>query len=78
MAVDPDKIDQLVGQLSYLTERLEHLELKRRGDAVKPTQRGVADEGPVASGKAMGYAPVEPHQAGFAPEPRADAARRKR
>jgi hypothetical protein len=118
MPLDPAKIDQLVGQLSYLTERLEHMELKTRGDAVNPTQRGVADsplpkdnrpDAPYASpgggnkapapgtslknfraqqaaqaakgakkDAAGGYAPIEPHQAGFVPEARADAARRKR
>jgi hypothetical protein len=76
MPLDPAKIDQLVGQLSYLTERLEHMELKTRGDAVNPTQRGVADR--TRKDAAGGYAPIEPHQAGFVPEARADAARRKR
>jgi hypothetical protein len=51
MALDPDKIDTLVGKLTQAVERLEHLEMKLRaagsgsgpGDAVDPTQRGVAD-----------------------------------
>ena len=50
MPLDPAKIDTLVGQLTQAIERLEHLEMKLRaagggsgGDAVNPTQRGVAD-----------------------------------
>jgi len=133
MAIDPAKIDLLVGKLTQAIERLEHLEIKLRAapgggapaDAVDPTQRGVADAAEPTieyekrldfkGGKpytvkwklsgfnrtedfstraeaqrfaaglprpkkdaAGGYAPIEPHQAGFAPEARADAARRKR
>jgi hypothetical protein len=91
MPLDPAKIDTLVGQLTQAIERLEHLEMKLRaagggsgpGDAgstqtgtVAPTQRGVADRR--RKDAAGGYAPIEPHQAGFVPEARADAARRKR
>jgi hypothetical protein len=74
MPIDPNKIDTLVGQLAYLTERLEHMELKARGDAVKPAQLGVAD---AAAG---GYAPIEPHQDRFSPGGKAvnDAQGRKK
>ena len=84
MPLDPNKIDLLVGKLTQAIERLEHLEIKLRAagggsapaGAVNPTQRGVADRR--RKDAAGGYAPIEPHQAGFVPEARADAARRKR
>jgi len=83
MAIDPAKIDLLVGKLTQAIERLEHLEIKLRAagggapdDAVNPAQRGVADK--ARKDAAGGYAPIEPHQANFAPEARADAARHKR
>lgn len=69
MPLDPEKLDNLIGKLNSMAHRLEHLEMKARGDAVGATQRGVN----VSADAAGGYAPIEPHQGRFSPETRADA-----
>jgi hypothetical protein len=76
MALDPEKLEQLAGKLTYAVERIEHMEMKARGDAVNPTQMGVADK--ARRDAAGGYAPIEPHQSGFKPEARADSVKRRK